>query len=100
MVVYTSCEPSGFTSRFSTTSVVGDIAKFSQGSDFLNTIFIEVISGDDAIENDVIKPGDTVEIDGKVYNSEYIKKHWSELNIFMQQKKDMECLDILEGDND
>ena len=67
MVVYTSCEPSGFTSRFATSSVVGDIAKFSQGSDFLNTIFIEVISGDDAIENDVIKPGDTFEIDGKVY---------------------------------
>ena len=100
MVVYTSCEPSGFTSRFSTTSVVGNIAKFSQGSDFLNTIFIEVISGDDVIENDVIKPGDTVEIDSKVYNSEYIKKHWSELNILMQQQKDMECLDILEGDND
>ena len=100
MVVYTSCEPSGFTSRFATTSVVGDIAKFSQGSDFLNTVFIEVISEDDIIENDVIKPGDTVEIDGKVYNSEYIKKHWSELNILMQQKKDMECLDILEGDND
>lgn len=100
MVVYTSCEPSGFTSRFATASVVGDIAKFSQGSDFLNTIFIEVISGDDVIENDVIKPGDTVEIDGKVYNSEYIKKHWSELNILMQQQKDMECLDILEGDND
>ena len=36
MVVYTSCEPSGFTSRFATSSVVGDIAKFSQGSDFLN----------------------------------------------------------------
>ena len=67
MVVYTSCEPSGFTSRFSTTSVVGNIAKFSQGSDFLNTVFIEVISEDDVIENDVIKPGDTVEIDGKVY---------------------------------
>lgn len=100
MVVYTSCEPSGFTSRFATSSVVGDIVKFSQGSDFLNTIFIEVISGDDVIENDVIKPGDTIEIDGKVYNSEYIKKHWSELNILMQQKKDMECLDILEGDND
>ena len=100
MVVYTSCEPSGFTSRFATTSVVGDIAKFSQGSDFLNTVFIEVISEDDVIENDVIKPGDTVEIDGKVYNSEYIKKHWSELNILMQQQKDMECLDILEGDND
>lgn len=100
MVVYTSCEPSGFTSRFATSSVVGDIAKFSQGSDFLNTIFIEVISEDDVIENDVIKPGDTFEIDGKVYNSEYIKKHWSELNILMQQQKDMECLDILEGDND
>lgn len=100
MVVYTSCEPSSFTSRFATSSVVGDIAKFSQGSDFLNTVFIEVISEDDVIENDVIKPGDTVEIDGKVYNSEYIKKHWSELNILMQQQKDMECLDILEGDND
>lgn len=100
MVVYTSCEPSGFTSIFSTTSVVGDIAKFNQGSDFLNTVFIEVISEDNVIENDVIKPGDTVEIDGKVYNSEYIMKHWSELNILMQQKKDMECLDILEGDND
>ena len=100
MVVYTSCEPSGFTSRFATASVVGDIAKFSQGSDFLNTVFIEVISEDDVIENNVIKPGDTVEIDAKVYNSEYIKKHWSELNILMQQKKDMECLDILEGDND
>lgn len=95
MVVYTSYEPSGFTGRFATTSVVGDIAKLSQGSDFLNTIFIEVNS-----ENNVIKPGDTLEIDGKVYNSEYIKKHWSELNVLMQQHKDMECLDILEGDND